>query len=148
VISFHSRNSLQSLLLATALPLGLLPADAMSAYAGTVTVTGANGATGAPGKPGSAGGAATATATSSDPSNSATATGGNGGVGGPGGDYYPAGAGGHGGAASSTALRARMVQPPRRRPPLGETAGVGDYQTPVGIAVPQARAVAVARRAQ
>ena len=98
----RNRSPLQLLLIATALPLGLL-AGAISAHAGVVTVTGANGATGALGKPGGAGGAATATATSSDPSNSATATGGNGGVGGPGGDYYPTGAGGHGGAASSTA---------------------------------------------
>jgi PEP-CTERM motif len=103
MIKINGHHFVRLLLLATALPFGLLAADAMSAHAGTVTITGANGATGAPGKPGSAGGAATATATSSDPSNSATATGGNGGVGGPGGLYYPPGAGGHGGAASSTA---------------------------------------------
>jgi hypothetical protein len=103
MMSFHRRNSPQSLLFAAALPFGLLADDAMSAHAGTVTVTGANGAIGALGKPGGAGGSATATATSSGASNSATATGGNGGLGGAGGDYYPAGAGGAGGAASSTA---------------------------------------------
>jgi hypothetical protein len=105
MIHFHCRNSLQPLLFATALPLALLAAGAMSADAGTVTVTGANGANGAPSKPGSAGGSATATAASSDSSNSATATGGNGGAGGTGSTYYgiPVGAGGAGGAASSSA---------------------------------------------
>ena len=103
MIKINRHHSMQRLLLATALPFGLLAVGAMSAYADTVTVTGANGANGAPGKPGGAGGAATATATSSDPSNSATATAGNGGIGGPGGDFYPTGAGGHGGAASSMA---------------------------------------------
>ncbi len=100
-------------LLATALPLGLLAADAMSAHAGTVTVTGANGAAGAQGKPGGAGAPAAATSTSSDSSNSAMATGGIGGAGGPGGSgvsYLPRpGAGGYGGAASSTATASNMT---------------------------------------
>jgi hypothetical protein len=102
MIKINRHHFVRLLLLATTLPFGLLAADAMSAHAGTVTITGANGATGAPGKPGGAG--ATATATSSDPSNSATAIGGNGGPGGPGRMYYyPPGPGGVGGAASSTA---------------------------------------------
>ena len=104
-------------LLATALPFGLLAAGAMSAHAGSVTVTGANGANGAyPGDPGAGGGAATATATTamfpSDASNTATATGGNGGTGGnsveichvfQGCRVTPAGAGGPGGAATAGA---------------------------------------------
>jgi hypothetical protein len=107
MIKIDRPYSVRRLLLATALPLGLLAVGAMPAHAGIVTVTGLNGANGAQGKPGGAGGSATATATSSDSSNSATATGGNGGAGGPGGSgvYYlpPPGAGGHGGEASSTA---------------------------------------------
>ena len=103
MIKIKRHHFIRLLLLATALPFGLLAADAMSALAATVTVTGANGTNGAPGQPGGAGGSATATATSSDPSNTATATGGNGGIGGAGGDYYRPGAGGHGGAASSSA---------------------------------------------
>jgi hypothetical protein len=88
------------LLLATALPFGLLAAGAMSAQAGSVTVTGANGQN-YPME--DAGGAATATTTTpSDPSNTATATGGNGGAGGPK-QVYPAGVGAAGGAASATA---------------------------------------------
>jgi hypothetical protein len=89
-------------LLATALPFGLLAVGAMSAQAGSVTVTGANGANGAPG---GAGGSATATTTTpSDPSNTATATGGNGGsVCFSGSCVRPGARGGAGGAANSTA---------------------------------------------
>ena len=139
--------------LGTALAFGLLAASAMSAHAGTVIVTGANGAPGALGKPGGAGASATATATSSDQSNSATAIGGNGGVGGPGGAASiicpgPAQAATAARPVRRRLRRTRRVQPQRRRPPRVGTADVGDYQPPVSIAVSQARAAAVARRAQ
>ena len=115
MIKINRHHFVRLLLLATTLPFGLLAADARSAHAGTVTVTGANGANGGPGKPGGAGGSATAAATAIDPSNSATATGGNGGAGGPGGSgvyYLPRpGAGGHGGAASSTASASNSMGP-------------------------------------
>ena len=109
-------HSVRRLLVATALPLGLLTAGAMAADAGVVSVTGANGT-----YPGGAGGDATAdTTTPRDPSNDATAQGGAGGLGPPGrhfggcflicspiaGDYgiiVPPGPGGAGGAASATA---------------------------------------------
>ena len=83
MIKFNCRSSfLRPLLLATAVPVGLLTAGAMFAHAGTVTVTGANGASGTCGHAGGAGGAATATATTpGDPSNDATAQGGVGGAG-------------------------------------------------------------------
>ena len=115
MIKIKRHHFIRLLLLATALPFGLLAANAMSAHAGTVTIAGANGANGAQGKPGGAGAAATATATSSTSSNTATATGGNGGAGGPGGsgvDYLPRpGAGGHGGMASSTAIASNTMGP-------------------------------------
>jgi hypothetical protein len=101
---FHA--SLQRLLVTAALPLGLMAAGAMPAYAGSVTVTGANGAPGYPGRPGGAGQPANADAgnliPNSDPTNSATAQGGNGGWGG---SVYigPGSAGGAGGPATSTA---------------------------------------------
>jgi hypothetical protein len=71
MIKINRRSSfLRRLLLATALPFGLLAAGAMSAHAGTVTVTGANGGT-----PGGTGQPATADAghliPNSDPSNRA-----------------------------------------------------------------------------
>jgi hypothetical protein len=104
----NRHHCLGRLLLATALPFGLLAASEMSAHAGTATVTGANGANGGPRQPGGAGGTATATTTTpSDPLNTATATGGNGGAGGNGAlppYYIPlGGGGGHGGPATSTA---------------------------------------------
>lgn len=89
MIKIKRHHFIRLLLFATALPFGLLAADAMSTLAATVTVTGGNGANGAPGKPGGAGGPATATATSSVPSNSATAIGGNGGNGGSGSEFAP-----------------------------------------------------------
>ena len=80
---FNSPSPLQSLVRATALPLVLLAAGALPAFAGSVTVTGANGGT-----PGGAAPPATADAghliPNNDPSNTATATGGNGGAGGNG----------------------------------------------------------------
>jgi hypothetical protein len=115
MIKINRHHYVRPLLVAIALPVGLLAAGAMSAHAGTVTIAGANGANGAQGKPGGAGAAATATSTSSNSSNTATATGGNGGAGGPGGsgvDYLPRpGAGGHGGAASSTAIASNTMGP-------------------------------------
>jgi PEP-CTERM motif len=100
MIKINRRNSFLRPLLSTALPFGLLVAGAISAHAGSVTVTGANGQN-YPME--DAGGAATATTTTpSDPSNTATATGGNGGAGGPK-QVYPAGVGAAGGAASATA---------------------------------------------
>jgi hypothetical protein len=97
---------LRPLLLATAVPVGLLAAGAMSAHAGAVTVTGANGANATPYHLPGAGGSATATTTTpSDASNTATATGGNGGS-----DCYLGARdgcgphpGGRGGAADATA---------------------------------------------
>jgi hypothetical protein len=104
MIKINLRNSHSRLLVTAALPVGLMAAGIASAFAASVTVTGANGTPGAPGQRGGAGGSATAKATSSGTSNSATAIGGNGGPGGPGRMYYyPPGAGGVGGAASSTA---------------------------------------------
>ena len=100
------RSFLRPLLLATALPFGLLAAGAMSAHAGSVTVTGANGANATPYHVPGAGGPATATTTTpSDPSNTATATGGNGGSDCYLGAYRGCGPrpGGRGGAADATA---------------------------------------------
>ncbi len=51
---------LRPLLFATALPLGWLAEGAAPAYAGVVSVTGANGAWGSYGQPAGAGGSATA----------------------------------------------------------------------------------------
>jgi PEP-CTERM motif len=106
MIKINRRHSLSlwSLLLATALPFVFLAAGAMSAHAGTVTVTGANGRPGLNG--GTAGGSATATTnTPSDPSNTATATGGNGGSSctGSADSGCFVGPGGAGGGAHSTA---------------------------------------------
>lgn len=110
MINFNCRSSLRPLLFASALPLGCLVPGAMSAHAGTVTVTGANGANGhgyylaGPGQS-----AAATTTTPSDQSNTATATGGTGGS-------VPfcsmpsecvGGSGGNGGAANSTATTIR-----------------------------------------
>jgi hypothetical protein len=79
VIKFDRRSSFLRPLLVTALPFGLLSAGAMSAHAGSVSVTGANGVT-----PGGAAPPATADKghliPNSDPSNTAEATGGNGGA--------------------------------------------------------------------
>jgi hypothetical protein len=105
---------LHRLLVATALPLGLMAAGAMPAYATSVSLTGANGANGACGNPGGAGQPATADAgnliPNSDPTNSATARGGNGGAGSAGFvsscHAFPK-PGGPGGAATATAKPAR-----------------------------------------
>jgi hypothetical protein len=107
----RDRSPLQ-LLLATALPLTVLAAGAMSARAGVVTVTGANGVT-----PGGAAPPVTADEghliPNTDPSNTAEATGGNGGAGGNGATTtrclfhcppaLPPTAGGAGGAATAMA---------------------------------------------
>src|ERR1700722_12687963 len=104
VIKFDRRSSFLRPLLVTALPFGLLSAGAMSAHAGSVSVTGANGANGACGHGGGAGGAATAaTTTPGNPSNDATAQGR---LGGAGSSYCVSGhdlarAGGAGGAATA-----------------------------------------------
>ncbi len=100
MIKNNCHHSVLWLPFAIALPFGLLAAGAMSAHAGTVTVTGANGANGGAYSPAGAGGSATATTTTpSDLSNTATATGGNGGSA----ALSIGRAGGAGGAASSTA---------------------------------------------
>ena len=112
MIKINRRSSFLRPLLVTALPFGLLSAGAMSAHAGSVSVTGANGVT-----PGGAAPPATADEghliPNSDPSNTAEATGGNGGAGGNGATIRrcifhcppapPATAGGAGGAATATA---------------------------------------------
>jgi PEP-CTERM motif-containing protein len=93
-------------LLLAARPIGLLAVGAMSAHAGTVTVTGAIGAKGTCFDRGGAGGAATATTTTpGDPSNTARAQGGRGGVGSNAcsGLGFLGSAGGPGGAAAATA---------------------------------------------
>ena len=87
MIQINRGFSLHPLLFATAVPLVLLVGGAPAAFAGSVTVTGANGAGGGPHQAGGAGGSATATdtiTTSGDLKNSATAAGGAGGVGGDG----------------------------------------------------------------
>jgi hypothetical protein len=95
MIKINHRHFVQRLLVTAALPLGLMAAGAMPAFAAIVDVTGANG--GYPGMPGGPGGAATADAgnliRNSDPTNSATATGGAGGWG----VSSPTGPGGAGG---------------------------------------------------
>jgi len=103
MIKINRHHSLQRRLLATALPLGLLAAGTMPAYAGVVTVTGGWGAYGSCGSPGGAGGPANAaTTTPGDASNTATAQGGHGGEGGAACATLP-GAGGPGGLATATA---------------------------------------------
>jgi PEP-CTERM motif len=97
---------LRPLLFATVLLLALLAGGAMSAHAGSVTVTGANGANGRCLSRGGPGGAATATTTTpGDPSNHARAQGGPGGAGGNAcsGLGFLGSAGGPGGAATATA---------------------------------------------
>ena len=103
MITFNRRHFMQWLLAATALALGLLAEGAVTAFAGSVTVTGAYGASGSCGNPGGAGGGATAaTTTPGDASNTATAQGGHGGQGGAACATLP-GAGGPGGLATATA---------------------------------------------
>jgi hypothetical protein len=106
MIKINRHHFVQLLLLATALPFGLLAAGAMSAHAGTVTVTGANGRNTGLGTAGAGGPATAATTTPSDPSNIAAATGGNGGshcYGSVASGCFPGGSGGAGGAANATA---------------------------------------------
>lgn len=98
---------LPPLLFATAVPLVLLAEGAAPAFAGSVTVTGANGQNSNGVGPAGAGGAANATATTTifphDTSNTATATGGIGGSGCLSGCYRFGIPGGAGGPANSTA---------------------------------------------
>jgi hypothetical protein len=83
MIKFNHRRFMPGLMATTALVLGLLAGGAVPAFAGTVSITGANVANVVPpGQAGGAGGFATATEQTTDPSNFATATGSNGGVGG------------------------------------------------------------------
>jgi hypothetical protein len=103
MIKINRHHSVQRLLLATALPLGLLAAVTIPAYAGVVTVTGGWGTYGSCGSPGGAGGPAfAATTTPGDASNTATAQGGHSGQGGAACTTLP-GAGGPGGPATATA---------------------------------------------
>jgi hypothetical protein len=140
----------QRLLLATALPLGLVTLGAMSAHAGDVTVTGAHGAHGVnghlggpPATPGGPGGAATATTTTpSDSSNTATAIGGKGGRGAveeyctPGigcGPLYGT-PGGDGGAAASTATTSIATGPASATATsTGGAGGAGGYASQGGV---------------
>ena len=103
---FNSPSPLQSLVRATALPLVLLAAGALPAFAGSVSVTGANGRNTGFGTAGAGGSATATTTTPSDPSNTATATGGNGGshcFGSAASGCFPGGSGGAGGAANAIA---------------------------------------------
>ena len=106
MIKINRRSSFLRPLLFAALPFGLLSTGAMSAHAGSVSVTGTNGANGRCLSRGGPGGVATATTTTpGDPSNTATAQGGRGGAGGnacSGLGNYGSG-GGPGGAATATA---------------------------------------------
>ena len=105
MIKIDRNHSMQGLLAATALPLGLLASGSIPVYAGVVSVTGAYGASGSCGNPGGTGGGATAaTTTLGDGSNTATAQGGHGG---PGSNQLlscllPSKAGGPGGLATAT----------------------------------------------
>jgi hypothetical protein len=111
--AFHL-SILTRLLRTTALPLALMSAGSVSAYAETVVIVGDNGVAGAngvnpgdPGQPGGDGESVTADAGVSPPNafplNSATASGGNGGAGGNGAGGGNGGNGGDGGLATANA---------------------------------------------
>ena len=89
MIKIKRHHFIRLLLFATALPFGLLAADAMSTLAATVTVTGGNGANGAPGNREVLAARPRPRPRQAIPSNSATAIGGNGGNGGSGSEFAP-----------------------------------------------------------